>query len=112
MLNKLNSLMDRWVIYPERMRENLDRSGKLLCSEHVMLSLIRTGLTREEAYARVQGPAMAAWADGSDFEEKLAADPEVGGILGGEALARCFNMNEHFKNIDAIFERVFGPHPG
>ncbi len=111
MLNKLNDLIDRWVIYPKRMRENLDRSGKLLCSEHVMLSLIRTGLTREDAYARVQGPAMAAWADGSDFQEKLADDPDVGGLLGGEALARCFDLNEHFRNIDAIFERVFGSDP-
>ncbi len=112
MLNKLNELMDRWVIYPERMQENLDRSGKLLCSEHVMLALIRAGVTREEAYARVQGPAMAAWADGSDFQEKLAADPEVGGLLGEEALARCFDPDTHFRNIDAIFERVFGPDPG
>ncbi len=112
MLNKLNELMDRWVIYPERMQENLDRSGKLLCSEHVMLALIRAGVTREEAYARVQGPAMAAWADGSDFQEKLAADPEVGGLLGEEALARCFDPDAHFRNIDAIFERVFGPDPG
>ncbi len=112
MLNKLNELMDRWVIYPERMQENLDRSGKLLCSEHVMLALIRAGVTREEAYARVQGPAMAAWADGNDFQEKLAADPEVGGLLGEEALARCFDPDAHFRNIDAIFERVFGPDPG
>jgi adenylosuccinate lyase len=111
MLDKLNALMERWVIYPERMQENLNRSGKLLGSEHVMLALIRTGITREEAYARVQGPAMEAWAEGSDFQEKLAADPEVGGVLGEEGLARCFNLDEHYKNIDAIFERVFGPHP-
>ncbi len=110
MLNKLDDLMDRWVVYPERLKENLERSGGLLSSEHVMLALIRKGLTREEAYARVQGPAMEVWAGGGDFRAKLAADPEVGGLLGIEALARCFDPEVHFQNIDAIFERVFGPH--
>ena len=57
-----------------------------------MLALIRKGLTREEAYARVQGPAMEAWAGGGDFQAKLAADPEVGGLLGTEELARCFDL--------------------
>jgi adenylosuccinate lyase len=109
MLNKLNDLMDRWVLYPERMKENLERSGGLLSSEHVMLALIRKGLTREEAYARVQGPAMEAWAERGDFRAKLAADPEVGGLLGEDELARCFDLDVHFQNIDAIFERVFGP---
>ena len=109
MLGKLNDLMAKWVVYPERMKENLARSGDLLCSEHVMLALIQTGLTREEAYGRVQGPAMEAWADKSDFRSKLATNPDIGGVLGEEALARCFDQEEHFKNIDAIFERVFGP---
>ena len=111
MLHKLNDLMDKWVIYPERMKENLARSGDLLSSEHVMLALVRTGLTREEAYGRVQGPAMEAWAEGTGgFRAKLAADPGVGGVLGEESLANCFDLEAHFKNIDAIFERVFGPH--
>ena len=111
MLHKLNDLMDKWVIYPERMKENLARSGDLLSSEHVMLALVRTGLTREEAYGRVQGPAMEAWAEGTGgFRAKLAADPGVGGVLGEESFANCFDLEAHFKNIDAIFERVFGPH--
>jgi len=109
MLDKLNSLIDKWVIYPERMIENLERSGNLLCSEHVMLALVRKGLMREEAYARVQGPAMEATAEKSDFREKLVANPNIGGFIGKEELAQCFDINEHFKNIDAIFERVFGP---
>ena len=110
MLVKLNDLMKNWVVYPEKMLENLARSMGLLLSEHVMLALIRkTGITREEAYARVQTPAMEVWAEGGDFQAKLAVDPQVGGVLGEEELAHCFDMDAHLKNLDTIFERVFGP---
>ncbi len=110
MLAKLDDLISNWMIYPERMRENLARSKGLLLSEHVMLALIRkAGVTREEAYARVQAPAMATWAEGGDFQTRLAADPDVGGVLGEAELARCFDVEAHLKNLDAIFERVFGP---
>ena len=109
MLVKLNDLMKNWVVYPDKMLENLARSKGLLLSEHVMLALIRkTGITREEAYARVQAPAMEVWADGGDFQAKLAADPQVGDVLGEEELAHCFDMDAHLKNLDTIFERVFG----
>lgn len=111
MLHKLNDLMTNWVVYPERMRENLDSSRGLLLSEHVMLALIRkAGVTREEAYARVQAPAMETWTEGGDFQARLAADPAVGGVLGEEALARCFDVDAHLKNLDRIFERAFGPY--
>ncbi|MEE9274315.1 MAG: adenylosuccinate lyase [bacterium] len=112
MLDKLEGLMDKWVIYPERMKENLERSRGLLASEHVLLALVRAGLTREEAYARVQGPAMEVWSEGGDFQARLAADPQVGGVLGEEALARCFDPEAQFKNVGAIFSRVFGEAPG
>ncbi|MEK6710739.1 MAG: adenylosuccinate lyase [Nitrospinota bacterium] len=112
MLAKLEELMDRWVVYPERMRENLARSGGLLLSEHVMLALIRKGLTREEAYARVQGHAMETWAQGGDFQARLLADPQVGGVLGREALAHCFDLEEHFRHVEGIFRRVFGAEGG
>ena len=88
MLVKLNDLMKNWVVYPEKMLENLACSKGLLLSEHVMLALIRkTGITREEAYTRVQAPAMETWATGGDFQARLAADPLVGGVLGEEELA-------------------------
>ncbi|MBI2178123.1 MAG: adenylosuccinate lyase [Candidatus Tectomicrobia bacterium] len=112
MLAKLEELMDRWVVYPGRMRENLERSRGLLLSEHVMLALIRKGLTREEAYARVQGHAMETWARGNDFQARLLADKEVGGLLGKEELARCFDLEAHFRHVDAIFRRAFGPGGG
>ena len=109
MLDKLDDLMKNWVLYPDRMRENLAHSKGLPLSEHVMLALIRkAGVTREEAYARVQAPAMEAWAEGGDFQARLAADPKVGGALGEAELARCFDLDAHLKNLDAIFERVFG----
>ena len=113
MLTKLNDLMKNWMTYPDKMQENLARSKGLLLSEHVMLALIRkTGITREEAYARVQAPAMEVWAEGGDFQAKLAADPQVGGVLGEAELAHCFDMDAHLKNLDRIFERVFGIHDG
>ncbi len=113
MLTKLNDLMKNWMIYPDKMQENLARSKGLLLSEHVMLALIRkTGITREEAYARVQAPAMEIWAEGGDFQAKLAADPQVGGVLGEAELAYCFDMDAHLKNLDRIFERVFDIHDG
>ena len=52
---------------------------------------------------------MEVWAEGGDFQSKLAADPQVGGALGEEELAHCFDMDTHLKNLDRIFERVFGP---
>ncbi len=111
MLNKLNNLMENWMLYPNRMQENLARSKGLLLSEHVMLALIRKGgLTREEAYARVQAHAMQTWTEGDDFQSRLAADSEVGGVLGEAKLAQCFDMDVHLRNLDQIFERVFGPH--
>ncbi len=109
MLVKLDDLMRNWMLYPERMEENLARSKGLLLSEHVMLALIRkAGITREEAYARVQAPAMKTWAEGGDFQARLAADPLVGGVLGEAELARCFDLDAHFQNVERIFERVFG----
>ncbi len=113
MLFKLNELMKHWVVYPDKMEENLARSKGLLLSEHVMLALIRkTGITREEAYSRVQAPAMGVWAEGGDFQATLAADPQIGGVLGEEELAHCFDMDAHLKNLDQIFERVFGREDG
>ena len=108
MLNKLNEVIENWVIYDEKMKENYEKSNGLLMSEHVMLALIRKSkMTREEAYGIVQKSAMKVFHDGDNFIELLKNDPKINKILTTEELQNCFNLDAHFKNIENIFKRVF-----
>jgi adenylosuccinate lyase len=107
MLHRLTGLVDGLVVDRERLQHNLERSGGLVFSEGVLLALVRKGLPRQRAYELVQRSALAA-ADGrGEFAALLAADPEVGGLLPGDELQRCFDLSHHLQHVDAIFSRVF-----
>jgi adenylosuccinate lyase len=108
-LARLTSVVDKLVVYPERMEKNLNRMGGLIHSQRVLLALTQAGLSREEAYALVQRNAMKVWeSDGRlSLLDLLKADPEVSERLPGEQLSALFDLGHHLKHVDTIFERVF-----
>ena len=107
-LGRLAGVVDKLVVHGDVMAANVDRLGGLVYSQRVLLALTQAGLSREAAYAAVQRNAMAAWQDGGSFLDRLTADGEVGGAIDGAALAGFFDPAHHLKNVDTIFERVFG----
>ena len=108
MLARLTGVVDKLLIYPERMEKNLNRMGGLIHSQRVLLALTQAGVSREDAYRLVQRNAMKVWgSDGAlSLLELLKADPEV--ELGDDALEALFDLGYHFKHVDTIYERVFG----
>jgi adenylosuccinate lyase len=111
-LARLTGLIDRLVVYPQRMQENLDGLGGLVHSQQVLLALTQAGVSREEAYATVQRHAMAAWRTGISFRELLAADPIVAKALPGRKLDALFDLAQHTRHVDTVFARVFGANTG
>jgi adenylosuccinate lyase len=109
-LHRLTDVIERLIVYPDRMQRNLDRMGGLVHSQQVLLALTQAGMAREEAYRLVQGHAMRVWhADGAlKLQDLLRCDREVVDLLGDEELARLFDIETHFVHIDEIFARVFG----
>ena len=108
-LARLTSVIDKLLVYPERMQKNLDRMGGLVHSQRVLLALTQAGLTRDDSYRLVQKNAMQVWqSDGQlSLLELLKADPEVSAVMSARELEDKFNLDYHFKAVDAIFERVF-----
>ncbi len=107
-LARLAGVVDKLLVYPERMRENLDSLGGLIHSQRVLLALIDAGLSREAAYALVQRNAMKVWDRGADFLAELLADEEVRAALPECTIRAIFDLGYHTKHVDAIFRRVFG----
>ena len=106
MLDRFASLVDGLVVDAERMRRNLDASHGLVFSQRVLLALVASGLSRDEAYRLVQRNALAAWEEERDFRELLAADSEVGAALDADALAEAFNLADALRHVDVLFERL------
>jgi adenylosuccinate lyase len=107
-LRRLTSVVERLMIYPENMLKNLDRLGGLVHSQRVMLALTQKGVSREDAYAAVQGNAMKVWRGEGRFLEFLKADPVVRPKLTDAELEALFDLGYHTKHVDTIFARVFG----
>jgi adenylosuccinate lyase len=111
MLRRFTRIVRGMVVYPERMRENLERSRGVVFSGSVLLELARRGTSREQAYEWVQRNAMRAFAEGRDFKSLLAADPDITRVLSQADIARAFDLDEQFRYVDNIFERVFQCEP-
>jgi adenylosuccinate lyase len=107
-LTRLTGLIDRLVVYPERMRENLESLGGLVDSQRVLLALTQAGMSREHAYAAVQRHAMAAWHGEGRFTDLLKRDPEIACFLNPQTIDGLFDTGYHLKHVDTIFRRVFG----
>ena len=107
-LNRLGSVVEKLVVYPENMQANLDRLGGLVHSQRVLLALTQAGVSREDAYSIVQRHAMEAWRKGDSFMERLKGDPAVTKKLKAKEIEALFDLGYHFKSVDTIFTRVFG----
>jgi adenylosuccinate lyase len=106
MLHQMTRIVEGLQVYPERMRENMERSFGLMFSQRVLLRLAETGLPRQQAYEMVQRNAMRAWRERAPFRAFLAADPEVRARLTAADLDACFDPTWYLRNVDAIYKRA------
>ena len=106
-LVRLTGLIDRLVVYPERMHENLESSGGLVDSQRVLLALTQAGMSREDAYSAVQRNAMAAWDGKGRFSNLLKQDSTITRLLEPQTIDGLFDTAYHLKHVDTIFRRVF-----
>jgi adenylosuccinate lyase len=107
-LARLTGVIDKLLVYPENMLNNLNKFKGLIHSQRVLLALTQAGVSREDAYRLVQRNAMKVWEQGKDFLEELLADPEVRAALSEADIREKFDLAYHTKHVDTIFKRVFG----
>lgn len=108
MLNRMTGVIQRLVVYPKRMQENLNRLRGLIFSQQILLALVEAGVTREDAYTMVQTQAMRVWKEDTDFKALISADDSIGAHLNPEKIEEIFDVAYHLKYISAIFDRVYG----
>jgi adenylosuccinate lyase len=106
LLAKTTDLIDRLLVYPERMKKNLESTGGLIFSGQLLLDLAEAGMLREEAYRLVQSHAMRAWKEELNFRAEVARDPQISSLLSPEKLDRTFDYMRQLGNVDSIFKRV------
>jgi adenylosuccinate lyase len=107
-LARMTSVIEKLVVYPDRMQKNLDATHGLVNSQRVMLALTQAGLSREDSYRLVQKHAMRSWNGEGNLLDLLKADPEVAKSLADDKLEAMFDLGYHLKQVDTIFARVFG----
>jgi len=107
-LHRLAGIVDKLVVYPEAMKANLEKLGGLVNSQRVMLALTQKGVSREDAYAIVQGHSMQVWQGKGNLLDLLKKDPKVTRALPKKELDALFDLAYHLKHVDTIFRRVFG----
>jgi adenylosuccinate lyase len=107
LLAKTTDLIDRLLVYPERMKKNLESTGGLIFSGQLLLDLAEAGMLREDAYRLVQGHAMRAWKEDLVFRDEVAQDAAITALMSPEKLAKTFDYARQLGNVDAIFKRVF-----
>src|SRR5947209_10477639 len=108
LLNRTTNLIDTLLAYPKRMMKNLESTGGLVFSGQLLLDLVEHGVSREDAYRLVQRNAMRAWNEGLNFREMIEADKEITSRVPQEQIERAFSLDRQLRNVDQIFERVFG----
>ena len=106
MLAEATDLIGRLVVYPERMRQNLESTAGAIYSQPALLALVDAGMDRQAAYKIVQRLALDAWDHGTSLRDALAADPEVSARVAPEVLDRVFDPLAQLQHVDAIFDRV------
>jgi adenylosuccinate lyase len=108
LLAKTTDLIDRLLVYPERMKKNLESTGGLIFSGQLLLDLAEAGMMREDAYRLVQSHAMRSWKEDLVFRDEVARDPKISALLSPEKLEKTFDYTRQLGNVDAIFKRVLG----
>ncbi|RBO95119.1 adenylosuccinate lyase [Pseudochrobactrum asaccharolyticum] len=106
-LARLTGVIEKLLVYPENMMNNLNKFRGLVHSQRVLLALTQAGVSREDSYRLVQRNAMKVWEQGKDFLEELLADAEVRAALSEEQIREKFDLGYHTKHVDTIFNRVF-----
>ena len=107
LLDKTTQLVDKLVVYPERMQRNLEMTRGLVYSGQLLLDLAAAGMLREHAYRLVQGHAMRAWEEEGDFRAAVEADPEIRAVMTPEQVTEAFSLRRQLRNVDKIFTNVF-----
>ena len=108
LLDRTTRLMDQLLVYPERMKKNLEMTRGLVFSGQLLLDLAAKGALREQAYHWVQRNAMRAWQNGEDFRALVGADEDIARTLKPAEIDHAFDLQRQLRNVDAIFKRVFG----
>ncbi|MFZ0302368.1 MAG: adenylosuccinate lyase [Terracidiphilus sp.] len=108
LLAKTADLIDRLLVYPERMKKNLELTGGLIFSGQLLLDLAEAGMLREDAYRLAQSHAMRAWKEDLNFREEVGRDAAITRLLSAEKLDKTFDYTRQLGNVDAIFKRVLG----
>jgi adenylosuccinate lyase len=108
MLSKVTDLIKHLVVYPDRMRQNLELTGGLIYSQRLLLALVEKGAQRKESYEAVQRNAMASWRGGGGLQELAAKDPFISQHLKKNEIAACFDPKYYLRHLDRIYRRVFG----
>ena len=111
MLRRFTRIVKGMVVYPDRMRENLGRSRGVVFSGSVLLELAEKGVSREQAYEWVQRNAMRSFAEQRDFKALLLADADVTRVLDAAGIERAFDLDQQFRHVDHVFDRVFQEAP-
>ncbi len=108
LLHKTTALIDTLLVYPERMKKNLDSTGGLVFSGQLLLDLVEHGMVREDAYRIVQRHAMRAWKEDLNFRELVLNDKDITNRVPRKQVEQAFDLSRQLRNVDRIFERVFG----
>src|ERR1039458_3252905 len=108
LLTKTTNLIDTMFVHPERMRANLESTRGLVFSGQLLLDLVESGVSREDAYRLVQSHAMRAWKENLDFHQLVLADKEITSKVPRQQIEHAFDLPRQLKNVDKIFARVFG----
>jgi adenylosuccinate lyase len=103
LLVKFRAIVDGMIVHPERMLENLDASYGLVFSQPVLLALVESGLSRDDAYRIVQRDATRTWEERRPFLEVLREDADITAALGDEQLAACFDLKRAIGNVGRTF---------
>jgi adenylosuccinate lyase len=112
LLNKTATLIETMFVYPARMMANLESTRGLVFSGQLLLDLVESGVSREDAYRLVQSHAMRAWKEDLNFRELVLNDPEIRGRVPRAKIEHAFDLKRQLKNIDKIFARVFPANSG
>jgi len=111
MLNKMTAVISNMRVFPERMMRNLEATHGLIFSGQLLQDLVEKGMPRDDAYKVVQENAMTAWEREASFRERVASDSRITKYLDTKELEHTFDLQRQLRQVDAIFDRVFGAHP-
>jgi adenylosuccinate lyase len=106
MLVRLTGILDKLVVHPERMQKNMATLGEAIYSEHLLLALVRKGISRDEAYRWVQRNAMRVWENGASFAAEVRRDPDITRLLSPAEIDQLFDAHHALRHTDTIIQRV------